>query len=172
MDWDKIASTQEYDGNPMDAIFPKKRQTRKRKQKEAENHLKKLILKPLPSSDTQEESPDPFNQTATQRTDSQEPFVFTNSNIFRTKDPPSALFRKYFPAHLLQFTDEELLEINELYVALQAEQEGQLTPANVSDTEHSCLIERFLQDAEANRLANSSIQSPSFVLDLTSSESP
>lgn len=145
MDFDRIAATQEFEGNTIDAIFPKKRQTRKRKiSNPAEIGI---ILKPvLPSQD----SPEELNKTATQRTDSQEPFTFTNDNIFRHRQTTSALFNKYYPPQVLKFTDEELQEINELYADLQEKQvageQGRLTQANVTELDKSCLIERFLKE--------------------------
>lgn len=149
MDFDRIADTQEYEGNTIDVLFPKKRQTRKRKiSNPAEIGI---ILKPVESS--QEASQELSRTSATQRTDSQEPFTFTNDNIFRNKQTTSALFSKYFPPEVLKFTEAELSEINELYTELQAKQvsgdQTKLTQANVIGLDQSCLIERFLKETNS-----------------------
>lgn len=160
MDFDKIAATQEFEGNTVDVIFGKKRGARKRK---TTSNAPEIALK-FPDS----ESP------PSQKVDSQEqPFVFTNDNIFRTRETTSALFAKYFPTEILRFTDEELAEINELHASLQRQQvageQRQLTQANVNELDKSCLIERFLKENEANRKqAQASPQSSSFLMDLDS----
>lgn len=173
MDFNKIADTQEYDGNTIDVIFPKKRQTRKRKLPSSAEIG--IVLNPVQiESQDSPDSPDQLNKTSTQRTQSQEPFTFTNNNIFRHRDTTSALFQKYFPPEVLKFTDDELQEINELYGRLQEQQQqGRLTQANVNELDKSCLIERFLKDNNNHQPqdslnGSSQSQSPLFTFDSSS----
>lgn len=165
MDFNAIAQTQEFEGNTIDVIFPKRfQENRKRKLTNAAEL--DIVLKPsvIESQESLE-----FNRTATQLTDSQEPFTFTNENIFRNPQTTSALFEKYFPPQVLTFTAEELAEINELYASLQEKQvAGRLTQSNLNDSDRnssSGLIERFLRDAEANREKSCSLESPPFFMD-------
>lgn len=150
MDFGNIADTQEFQGNTVDVIFNKKRQPRKKKPvKSTEITLPLVNVK---QNDT--ESPD-WNETAT---DSQEDtFQFTNENIIqRNKQPSSALFNKYFPPEVLEFSEQELAQINAMYKSLQEKQlssssDCRLTQANVNRMDNSCLIERFLKEDAANR---------------------
>lgn len=169
MNFDNIAETQEFEGNTVDVIFNKKRQSRRKnstKTAEIDLSLKKHITF---------DSQSPPDLTATQKTDSQDDqFRFTNENIFLKKMPTSAMFRKYFPAQVLNFTEAELAEINELFVSLQerqaaGSQQNQLTQANVGVLDSSCLLERFLKETEAvvpNMIDGS--QTSSFLFDSSS----
>lgn len=144
MDFNKIASTQEFEGNTIDAIFPKKRSTRKRKVAKPADSLVFNIRTNLQDDDS------PENRVATQQS-TPENFQFTNENIFRKQPATSTLFAKYFPPEVLSFTSEELAEINDLYAGLQEqranEDVGLLTKQNVNDLDKStCPIERFLED--------------------------
>lgn len=148
MDFDNIASTQIFEGNTIDVIFPKKRKPVKRKSTTAAV----ISTQQQQLADTPEDSPDLLNKTATQNSTPSQ-FLFTNENIFRKNPDPSVLFKKYYPAvPVLEFTVEELAEINDLYRSVQDQRAGEpavLTEDFVNDLGVSCPVQRFLNNQAA-----------------------
>lgn len=148
MDFDKIADTQEYDGNAIDAIFPRKGHQTKKRKLPSLNDPETIILKPLPSQDS---SPEDVIRQKDSQDSSQTTFLFTNDNLFKSrKITSSVLFSKYYPPEVLQLTEDELNEINDLYASLQKAQQAadqdKLTQGNVQSLDETCLIERFLRE--------------------------
>lgn len=162
MNFDNIAETQIFEGNTLDHIFAKKRGPRKRKSQTLQRDSSLILQAPLYQSTPEEESPE-LNKTDPDQ------FAFTNENLIRRDHTTSVLFQQYFPPEVLQFTEDELEEINQLHRKLVDQQTQAdrmlLSEANVNQLEKSCLIEKFLQEQRHGSFQGIQSQSPSFLLD-------
>ena len=159
MNFDDIPDTQIFDGKTVDIIFP-------RRFKNAKIRRATKALEPSPSLLNVLQQVDEFHNTTSspEKQDtpsSNEPstqsqvFVFTNENIFINKTSRSDLFNQYFPESLLNFTEDELKEINELYSEIQernklSSEESPLPhlDSNMGDF----LMDRFLKDNQSQEV--------------------
>lgn len=169
MNFDNIAETQIFEGNTIDCIFSKNRQSRKRTHSRLDRDAS-LILTTVPVFQSTQEDDSPVISQEDKSDSGQ--FAFTNENIIRGEQTASVLFKQYFPPEVLKFTDDELADINELYKSLVDQQTQAdrmvLSEANVNELEKSSLIEKFLLEQRHVSSLGSNSQSPSFLFDSNS----